>query len=218
MADGLGLVGLPLPSVYSADLSEFVFAAGVKLRMAVRPDIILSLHPDYVQHKHPPGSEDANEFYGMMDGYYRSWPARRHARITADHGMNAKTDAAGRRGSLPPDIGSVGGCRARAGHPADTDPYVVHHRRAGSFATIYLPRAPIRRPPPRLAGWPDGSRAGSGCACRRSSCRPTAWATWSRSPSATWCSAHERGPPRPLGLDSPLRSHGGISEQPCPCS
>ena len=29
--DVLGLVGLPLPSVYSADLSEFVFAAGVKI-------------------------------------------------------------------------------------------------------------------------------------------------------------------------------------------
>src|SRR3990170_2307503 len=31
IADALGLVGLPAPSVYSADLSEFVFAAGVKL-------------------------------------------------------------------------------------------------------------------------------------------------------------------------------------------
>ena len=29
IADALELVGLPLPSVYSADLSEFVFAAGV---------------------------------------------------------------------------------------------------------------------------------------------------------------------------------------------
>ena len=29
--NALGFVGRPLPSVYSADLSEFVFAAGVKL-------------------------------------------------------------------------------------------------------------------------------------------------------------------------------------------
>jgi phosphonoacetate hydrolase len=31
LAHALDFVGKPLPSVYSADLSEFVFAAGVKL-------------------------------------------------------------------------------------------------------------------------------------------------------------------------------------------
>ena len=31
ITDVLELVGMPVPSVYSADLSEFVFAAGVKL-------------------------------------------------------------------------------------------------------------------------------------------------------------------------------------------
>ena len=32
ITDVLGLVGMPVPSVYSAALSEFVFVAGVKLR------------------------------------------------------------------------------------------------------------------------------------------------------------------------------------------
>src|SRR5207249_4991825 len=36
--DVLGLVGRPVPSVYSADLSEFVFAAGVALMARERPD------------------------------------------------------------------------------------------------------------------------------------------------------------------------------------
>ena len=36
----LDLVGLPQPSVYSADVSEFLFAAGVKLMETVRPDIM----------------------------------------------------------------------------------------------------------------------------------------------------------------------------------
>src|SRR6185503_3824276 len=40
LADALGLVGLPLPSVYSAALSEFVFAAGVKLMESARPDVM----------------------------------------------------------------------------------------------------------------------------------------------------------------------------------
>ena len=37
IAGALDLVGLPLPSVYSAALSEFVFAAGVKLMQTRRP-------------------------------------------------------------------------------------------------------------------------------------------------------------------------------------
>src|SRR3546814_15664781 len=36
----LALTGKPLPSVYSADLSEFVFAAGVKLMESMRPDLM----------------------------------------------------------------------------------------------------------------------------------------------------------------------------------
>ncbi|NIR39138.1 MAG: phosphonoacetate hydrolase, partial [Actinobacteria bacterium] len=46
----LELVGLPLPSVYSAELSEFVFAAGVRLLDEVRPDVMYLTTTDYVQH------------------------------------------------------------------------------------------------------------------------------------------------------------------------
>src|SRR4051812_27662004 len=35
----LEMVGKPLPDVYSAGLSEFVFASGVELMKRVRPDI-----------------------------------------------------------------------------------------------------------------------------------------------------------------------------------
>ncbi|MCK8675799.1 alkaline phosphatase family protein, partial [Rhodococcus sp. HM1] len=38
--DVLDFVGLRLPEVYSADLSEFVFAAGVKLLKTFRPDVM----------------------------------------------------------------------------------------------------------------------------------------------------------------------------------
>jgi phosphonoacetate hydrolase len=37
ITDVLGLVGKPVPSVYSAELSEFVFAAGVKLMETAGP-------------------------------------------------------------------------------------------------------------------------------------------------------------------------------------
>ena len=142
IADGLGLVGMPLPSVYSAELSEFVFAAGVKLLESVRPDIMYLSTTDYVQHKHAPGTPDANEFYGMMDGYLAKLAGLGATlAITADHGMNAKTDASGRprviylQDALDAWLGAA---QARVILPI-TDPYVVHHGALGSFATVYLP-------------------------------------------------------------------------------
>ena len=43
------------PDVYSAGLSEFVFAAGVKLMERDRPEIMYLSTTDYIQHKHAPG-------------------------------------------------------------------------------------------------------------------------------------------------------------------
>lgn len=56
IGDALGIAGKPVPSVYSADLSEFVFAAGVGLMKEIRPDLMYLSTTDYVQHKAPPGS------------------------------------------------------------------------------------------------------------------------------------------------------------------
>ncbi|HTZ80647.1 MAG TPA: phosphonoacetate hydrolase, partial [Stellaceae bacterium] len=98
ITDVLKLVGMPLPSVYSAELSEFVFAAGVKLMQLPRkPDILYLSTTDYIQHKHGPGTAEANRFYAMMDRYLSALDAAGAViAITADHGMNAKTDAAGK--------------------------------------------------------------------------------------------------------------------------
>src|SRR5439155_6257900 len=56
----LALVGLPVPSVYSAALSEFVFVAGVKLMERDRPDLMYLSTTDYIQHKAAPGTPLAN--------------------------------------------------------------------------------------------------------------------------------------------------------------
>jgi phosphonoacetate hydrolase len=69
IADVPALVGLPVPDVYSAALSAFVFAAGVRLMERDRPEIMYLSTTDYIQHKHAPGSTAANDFYAMMDGY-----------------------------------------------------------------------------------------------------------------------------------------------------
>src|SRR3546814_16503982 len=52
----LEMVGKPLPAVYSAALSEFVFAAGVKLMAAMRPDPMSLPTTHHHQHNPPPAT------------------------------------------------------------------------------------------------------------------------------------------------------------------
>jgi phosphonoacetate hydrolase len=140
----LEMVGMPVPDVYSAALSEFVFAAGVQLMKTRRPDVIYLSTTDYIQHKHAPGDDGANAFYAMMDRYLGQLDAMGCViALTADHGMNAKV-----RMDAQPDViylqdvldGWLGAAAARVILPI-TDPYVVHHGALGSFATVYLPPA-----------------------------------------------------------------------------
>ena len=134
--------GLPVPEVYSAELSEFVFAAGVQLLKEFRPDVMYLTTTDYVQHKYAPGVTQANAFYEMFDRYLAELDALGAAIVvTADHGMKPKHKADG-----SPDVVYVqdlldewlGKDAARVILPI-TDPYVVHHGALGSFATAYLP-------------------------------------------------------------------------------
>jgi len=219
--DVLGLVGLPLPSVYSAALSEFVFAAGVKLLERDRPDVMYLSTTDYIQHKHAPGTPVANDFYAMIDGYVAKLDTLGCTIVlTADHGMNAKFGADGQ-----PDViylqdlfdAWVGKDRARVILPI-TDPYVVHHGALGSFATVYLP-----------AGSDIGAIAARVRALRGvESVRTRAEAAndfelpadrigdlvvvSERSTVIGTAVAHHDL----SALDAPLRSHGGVSEQRVP--
>ncbi|MEH2611281.1 phosphonoacetate hydrolase [Bradyrhizobium sp. AZCC 1693] len=139
----LEFVGLPLPQVYSADLSEFVFAAGVKLVQHHRPDLMYLSTTDYIQHKVGLGTRIANDFYAMIDGYLALFDALGcNIVATADHGMNDKFLPDGK-----PDVLYLqdlmdewtGKGAARVILPI-TDPYVAHHGALGSFATIYAPQ------------------------------------------------------------------------------
>jgi phosphonoacetate hydrolase len=217
----LGLVGLPVPSVYSAGLSEFVFAAGVKLMATRRPDIMYLSTTDYIQHKHAPGTEEANRFYGMMDRYLRELDAMGAViAITADHGMNGKTDGQGRPNVIYlQDLLDewLGAGKSRVILPI-TDPYVVHHGALGSFATVYLAsgvdQAAILARIAELPGMEKVLDRADGCRLFELpedregdliavSGRHTAIGT-------------SRGRHDLSGLDAPLRSHGGVSEQRVP--
>ena len=135
-------MGRPVPEVYSADLSEFVFAAGVKLLKDWAPDVMYLSTTDYIQHKFAPDEQGAKDFYAMFDRYLAELDALGAAIvITADHGMKPKHQADGSPSVIYiQDLLDqwLGEKAARVILPI-TDPYVVHHGALGSFATAYLP-------------------------------------------------------------------------------
>ena len=138
---------MPVPEVYSAELSEFVFAAGVKLLREWKPDVMYLSTTDYIQHKFAPDQEGAKDFYRMFDTYLAELDALGAAIVvTADHGMKPKHDSDGApaviyvQDMLDDWLGKE---VARVILPI-TDPYVVHHGALGSFATAYLPEGADR--------------------------------------------------------------------------
>ncbi len=137
------LVPMPVPDVYSAELSEYVLAAGLALFRREPPDVMYLSLTDYVQHKHPPGDPVATAFYTMLDRYFDEFDrAGAVLGITADHGMNAKTRADGTPNVVylsPLLERRLGRGKFRVILPI-TDPYVVHHGALGSFATVHLER------------------------------------------------------------------------------
>jgi phosphonoacetate hydrolase len=221
ITDVLRMVGMPVPDVYSAELSEFVFAAGVQLMKTRRPDVMYLSTTDYVQHKHAPGTAGANAFYAMMDRYLAQLEGMGCViAVTADHGMNAKVGMDGR-----PDViylqdwfdRAIGPGKARVILPI-TDPYVVHHGALGSYATVYLPAGTAsaqfvpdlqslrgmevvleREAAARQFELPPDRIGDLVCVSERFTVIGT-----SRE-------RHDLS-----GLDAPLRSHGGISEQKVP--
>ena len=221
IADVLGLVGLPVPDVYSAALSEFVFAAGVALMKTKKPDVMYLSTTDYVQHKHAPGTPEADDFYRMMDGYLAKLDQLGCVIVlTADHGMNAKTKL-----DATPDViylqdvldQWLGAAIARVILPI-TDPYVVHHGALGSFATVYFPASAdvvaIRDRINALRGM-EGVylRADAAQKFELPPDRIGDLVVVSERFTVIGTSAarHDLS-----GLEVPLRSHGGVSEQRVP--
>ena len=217
----LDMVGMKVPSVYSAELSEFIFAAGVKLMESVRPDLMYLSTTDYIQHKFAPGTDGANSFYAMMDSYWAQLDALgAMVALTADHGMNAKHDESGE-----PNIIYLQDQMDQIMSPGDarvilpiTDPYVVHHGALGSYATVYLPAdADIADLVTRLQAIDGIDKVYTneeGCErFQLANDRMGDLILVSNKDTVigTTASRHDLS-----GLEVPLRSHGGLTEQRVP--
>jgi phosphonoacetate hydrolase len=217
----LQLVGLPLPSVYSAALSEFVFAAGVELMRKRPQDFMYLSTTDYVQHKHAPGSPEANAFYRMMDRYLAELDAQGCViALTADHGMNPKTRLDARPNVIYlQDLLDewLGPGRARVILPI-TDPYVVHHGALGSYATVYLPGdTDTAALAARLAALREIELVLTRAQAAQRFELPADRIGDLVVVSGRFVALGSAAAKHDLsGLDAPLRSHGGISEQPVP--
>lgn len=220
IADVLSMVNMAVPNVYSAELSEFIFKAGVELFKRNLIDFAYLSTTDYVQHKHAPGTTEANRFYAMLDSYFAALDKLGVAlAITADHGMNAKTTMDG-----SPNVIFLSDVLKQIAEAKDarvilpiTDPYVVHHGALGSYATVYLPQPPTMHLIHSLQAIMGIEKVYT---------REQAAKVFELPPDrigdlvivaerftvlGTEASRHDL-----TGLEVPLRSHGGISEQRVP--
>jgi phosphonoacetate hydrolase len=134
-------LGQTAPSQYSADLSLFVLDAGVKLLQEKRSDFLYLTLSDYVQHKHAPGSKEADEFMGAIDQRLQKLAAFAPIiGITGDHGMSKKSNESGEPNILFLEevLNSKFGPNASRVICPITDPFVRHHGALGSFVRVYL--------------------------------------------------------------------------------
>ncbi len=215
------MVGMEVPSVYSAELSEFIFAAGVKLLETVRPDLMYLSTTDYIQHKFAPGSDGANSFYAMMDSYWAKLDELGAVvALTADHGMNAKHDQSGEPKViyLQDEMDRILTTAAARVILPITDPYVVHHGALGSYATIYLPEdCDVEQIISELKAIPGMEHVltnEQGCnkfELANDRMGDLILTSEKDTVLGTTATRHDLS-----GLEVPLRSHGGVTEQTVP--
>jgi phosphonoacetate hydrolase len=147
IADVLGLVGRDNPGIYEPEASVYCIEAGVRLLEYCNPDLVYLSTTDFVQHKWAPGEMEANAFYARLDRFIGELDAQDIILgITADHGMNAKTndDGSPKLQFIETQLVEAGIAETRVILPI-TDPYVVHHGALGSYATVYVDDAHIER-------------------------------------------------------------------------
>ena len=136
----LDLVGMPQPGMYSMELSLLVLEAGIRLLERDRPHLLYLSLTDWVQHKYAPHEPEAMRFYRELDARVgRLAELGAIVALTADHGMNDKSNAAGKPNVIwLQDIldARFGKGDTRVICPI-TDAFVAHHGALGGFVRVW---------------------------------------------------------------------------------
>lgn len=138
--NALAFVDQPQPGMYSMELSLFVLDAGIKLLEAGHRDLLFLSLTDFIQHKYAPGESEARRFYQELDRRFgRLAQLGATVALTADHGMNDKSDAEGRPNVVwLQDVldAKFGAGDTRVICPI-TDAFVAHHGALGGFVRVW---------------------------------------------------------------------------------
>jgi phosphonoacetate hydrolase len=131
---------MPQPDVYSPELSLFVLEAGIRLLERDRPELSFLSLTDFVQHKHAPGTPEADAFYRRLDDCFGRLAALGAlVALTADHGMSDMSTPDGRPNVVYlQDLldARFGAGTTRVICPI-TDAFVRHHGALGGFVRIW---------------------------------------------------------------------------------
>ena len=136
----LEFTGMTQPDMYSMELSLFVLEAGIKLLEQKRPDLLYLSLTDWVQHKFAPSESGARKFYQALDACFGRLAAQDvTVALTADHGMNDKSNAEGKPNVIwLQDIldAKFGKGDTKVICPI-TDAFVAHHGALGGFVRVW---------------------------------------------------------------------------------
>ena len=136
----LGWLGMAQPGMYSMELSLLVLEAGIRLLAERRPDLLYLSLTDWVQHKWAPEEGGARDFYRRLDDCIGRLDAQGATiALTADHGMNDKSDAHGEPKViwLQDILDAAFGAGETTVICPITDAFVAHHGALGGFVRVW---------------------------------------------------------------------------------
>jgi len=218
----LDFVGAPQPDMYSMELSLFVLDAGIKLLEQSHRDLMYLSLTDWVQHKYAPDESEARRFYQELDRRFgKLADLGAVVALTADHGMNDKSDADGKPKVIwLQDIldKKFGAGDTKVICPI-TDAFVAHHGALGGFVRVWCRgQATAQQIIAEIRGLPGlESVLDKETACKVHDLPPDREADVVVIATADVCVGASEAEHDLSGLEGHrLRTHGGVSEAKVP--
>ena len=129
----------PPPHIYTPDASVYCLRLAYEILdlgkyTGFRPSLVYISTTDYVQHLNSPKSKVSQDYYEAIDRELGRLKLKGRVGVTADHGMNEKTNLL-----FIEDIISQKNLTCRVGI-AIKDVHMIHHLGFGSYVTIHAPK------------------------------------------------------------------------------